>query len=54
MFKVNIRQEQSGQWLENSIRYSLADTKTSGAGAQAVLAKLSETLFIETLRRYMV
>jgi AraC-like DNA-binding protein len=53
MFKVNIRQEQSGQWLENSIRYSLADTKTSGAGVQAVLAKLSETFFIETLRRYM-
>jgi AraC-like DNA-binding protein len=53
MFKVNIRQEQSGQWLENSIRYSLADSKVSGAGAEAVLAKLSETLFIETLRRYM-
>jgi len=53
MFKVNIRQEPSGRWLENSIRYSLPDTKASGAGAQAVLAKLSETLFIETLRRYM-
>jgi AraC-like DNA-binding protein len=53
MFKVNIRQQQSGQWLENSIRYSLADTNVSDAGAQAVLAKLSEALFIETLRRYM-
>jgi Cupin/Bacterial regulatory helix-turn-helix proteins, AraC family len=53
MFKVYIRQEQSGQWLENSIRYSLAETKASGAGVEAVLAKLSETLFIETLRRYM-
>jgi AraC-like DNA-binding protein len=53
MFKVNIRQEQSGQWLENSIRYSLADTNSSDAGAQVVLAKLSEALFIETLRRYM-
>jgi len=53
MFKVNIRQDQSGQWLENSIRYSLADGRATGAGAQAVLAKLSETLFIETLRRYM-
>lgn len=53
MFKVNIRQEQSGQWLENSIRYSIADTTASGAGAEAVLAKLCEMLFIETLRRYM-
>jgi len=53
MFKVNIRQEQSGQWLENSIRYSFADTNANDAGGQAVLAKLSEALFIETLRRYM-
>jgi hypothetical protein len=47
MFKVNIRREQSGQWLENSIRYSVEDTKASGAGAEVVLARLSETLFIE-------
>ena len=53
MFKVNIRQEQSGQWLENSIRYSLTETHASDAGSQAVQAKLSEALFIETLRRYM-
>ena len=53
MFKVNIRQDDSGRWLENSIRYSIADPKASGAGAEAVLARLCETLFIETLRRYM-
>lgn len=53
MFKVNIRQDDSGLWLENSVRYSIADTKVSGAGAEAVLARLCETLFIETLRRYM-
>jgi AraC-like DNA-binding protein len=53
MFKVNIRQDDSGLWLENSIRYSIADPKASGAGAEAVLARLCETLFIETLRRYM-
>jgi AraC-like DNA-binding protein len=53
MFKVNIREDDSGRWLENSIRYSIADPKASGAGAEAVLARLCETLFIETLRRYM-
>jgi len=53
MFKVNIRQDESGNWLENSIRYSIADTGGSPAGIQAVLARLCETLFIETLRRYM-
>jgi len=51
MFKVNIRQDDSGLWLENSIRYSIAAPKASGA--EAVLARLCETLFIETLRRYM-
>jgi AraC-like DNA-binding protein len=53
MFKVNIRQGDSGGWLENSIQYSLADPQASAAGAEAVLARLCETLFIETLRRYM-
>jgi len=53
MFTVNIRQDDSGSWLENSIRYSIADPKAGGAGAEAVLARLCETLFIETLRRYM-
>jgi len=53
MFKVNIRQGDSGLWLENSIRYSIADPNAGGAGAEAVLARLCETLFIETLRRYM-
>ncbi len=53
MFKVNIRQDRSGQWLENSIRHSIADAKASGTGSEAVLAKLSEALFTETLRRYM-
>lgn len=53
LFKINIRQDPSGQWLENSIRNSLVGGKTNSEGTEAVLAKLSETLFIETLRRYM-
>ena len=30
VFKVNIREDQSGQWLENSIRYSIADASATG------------------------
>jgi AraC-like DNA-binding protein len=52
IFKVNIRQDQAGQWLENSIRYSL-ESRAGGDGSEAVLERLCETLFIETLRRYM-
>ena len=54
VFKVNIREDESGQWLENSIRYSIAAASVTGAGGGAVLAKLCETLFVETLRRYVV
>lgn len=51
--KVNIRTDQSGQWLEKSIHH-LADSVASGdAGSQAMLAKLSEALFVDTMRRYV-
>ncbi len=53
VFKVNIRNDTSGQWLENSIRYSVADADSARPGGEAVLAKLSEALFVETLRRYI-
>lgn len=41
-----------GQWLETSIQFSLAEYADSGAGASAVLAKLSEILFVEAIRRH--
>jgi len=51
--KVNIRDDHSGQWLENSIRFAAAEAGANRAGSEAVLARLSEALFVETLRRYM-
>jgi transcriptional regulator GlxA family with amidase domain len=53
ILKVSIRNDASGQWLENSIRYSVGDADASRPGGEAVLAKLSEVLFVETLRRYI-
>jgi AraC-like DNA-binding protein len=53
ILKVSIRNDASGQWLENSIRYSVANADVSRPGGEAVVAKLSEVLFIETLRRYI-
>lgn len=53
IMKVNIRDDESGQWLENSIRYSVGHADASSPGSQTVLAKLSEVLFVETLRRYI-
>ena len=53
MFKVKIRNDAAGRWLENSIRFAVAENDVSSAGSEAVLAKLSEALFVETLRRYI-
>src|SRR6266545_366836 len=53
MLKVRVTNEPSGQWLENSIRFSVGAGKESSAGSELVLAKLSELLFVETLRCYI-
>jgi transcriptional regulator GlxA family with amidase domain len=53
IFKVNIGNDSSGQWLENSIRYSVGQAAASQTGSEIVVAKLSEALFAETLRRYV-
>jgi len=54
MMKVHVPQEPSGQWLANSIRLSVGEMSDSGAGSRLVVARLSELLFIETLRRYIL
>jgi AraC-like DNA-binding protein len=51
--KVHIRDSPSGQWLEDTLRYSVDHAEASGPGGAAVIAKLSEVLFVETLRRYI-
>ena len=53
IMKVHVANEPSGQWLENSIRFSVGTVNESNAGSGLVLAKLSEVLFVETLRRYI-
>ena len=53
MLKVHVVKEPSGQWLEHSIRFSVGEANGSYAGSGLVLAKLSEVLFVETLRRYI-
>jgi AraC-like DNA-binding protein len=53
VFKISIRNDASGRWLEDSIRFSVNEAGASRAGGEAVLAKLSEVLFVETLRAYI-
>ena len=53
VFKVSIRNDASGKWLENSLRFSVEQGDRFGAGGEAVLSKLSELVFIEALRMYI-
>ncbi len=53
VLKINIRADRSGQWLENSILHLVEEAASEQAGSDAMLAKLSEALFVDTLRRYM-
>jgi hypothetical protein len=53
MFVVNITNDSAGQWLANSIQFSVREAGGPGTGTDVVLAKLSEVLFIETLRRFI-
>ncbi len=53
MFKVNVRADRAGFWLENSILHLVEEASSETIGSQALLAKVSEALFVETLRRYV-
>jgi AraC-like DNA-binding protein len=53
MLRVPAVNEPSGQWIEHAIRFSVGDGEGSPAGSGVVVAKLSEVLFVETLRRYI-
>jgi AraC-like DNA-binding protein len=53
ILKVHVAAEPSDQWIENSIRFSVGQSNGSDAGSSLVVGKLSEVLFVETLRRYI-
>ena len=53
ILKVRVVKEESDQWLERSIRYSVDEAHGSIAGGALVQAKLAELLFVETIRRYI-
>lgn len=49
-FRVNISKGPSGEWLENSLRFAVAESVAARDGASAMLAKLSEVVFAEAVR----
>jgi AraC-like DNA-binding protein len=53
VFKINIRTDRSGQWLESSILHLVEEAASGRIGSEAMLAKLSEALFVDALRRHI-
>jgi transcriptional regulator GlxA family with amidase domain len=53
MLTVNVRTDRAGHWLEQSILHLAEEAAADRAGSEAMLAKLSEALFVDTLRRYV-
>jgi transcriptional regulator GlxA family with amidase domain len=53
VFKVHIRADASGHWLESSILHLVEESASGRVGSEAMLTKLSEALFVDTLRRYV-
>ena len=53
MIRINVRGDGPGAWLESSIRHLLSESASNRPGHTALLSKMAEALFIETLRRYM-
>lgn len=50
---IDLHDDPGGQWLATSLQFSLAESSAPKAGAGAVLAKLSELMFVEAIRRHI-
>ncbi len=53
MFKIDIRGDPNGAWLESSIRHLVSEEPPIRPGRDIMLSKMAEALFIETLRLYV-
>ncbi|HET9768333.1 MAG TPA: AraC family transcriptional regulator, partial [Thermoanaerobaculia bacterium] len=53
MLTVSVRDGDRPGWLEDAIQFLAGEAASDHAGRSALLTKLSEALFVETLRRWM-
>ena len=53
MIKIDLRGDEAGAWIENSIRHLVSSASANRPGHSVLLSKASEALFVEALRRYM-
>jgi AraC-like DNA-binding protein len=53
LVRIPLRRDGAPDWLETSLRYAVTEARSPRPGARAVLGKLSEVLFAESLRRHL-
>ncbi len=52
LLKLNVEQSGAGEWIRSTFRYAADEIAAGRPGSETVLAKLSELLFVEAVRRY--
>ena len=52
LLKLNVEQAGAAEWIRSTFRYAAEEVSAGRPGSGTVLAKLSELLFVEAVRRY--
>jgi AraC-like DNA-binding protein len=52
LLKLNVEQGGAAEWIRSTFRYAAEEVSAGRPGSETVLAKLSELLFVESVRRY--
>ena len=52
LLKLNLEQSGAAEWIRSTFQYAAEEVAAGRPGSETVLAKLSELLFVETVRRY--
>ncbi len=52
LLKLNVEKPGAAEWIRSTFQYAAEEISTGRPGSETVLAKLSELLFVEAVRRY--
>ena len=52
LLKLNVEQGGAAEWIRSTFQYAAEEIAAGRPGSETVLAKLSELLFVEAVRRY--
>ncbi|MGA7454640.1 MAG: AraC family transcriptional regulator [Rhodoplanes sp.] len=53
LLKLKVEQGGAAEWIRSTFQYAAEEISAGRPGSEAALAKLSELLFVETVRRYV-